>query len=368
MNRCNTSAAVPTIRLALVPDVALSGPFSYNARVAWSPDSDCVALFDPGDWIHIDPQSSSVALLDASTGKQRTVHRGHHRIPKALGWHPLGKLIVSGGVDQNLHVWYAETGLCRENASVFYGHWYWISSVACDPTGTYVASGDVEGTIHLVDLDCWDVYWTPQLGGWKRVTALAFSPDGHYLLSASQEGHGKTTVALWNVTRRKWERNWEFQQTSVRAFARSSDLLSVVVIGESTDTAIRRVDLIQIDGNDLLTLRGVISAAWIDQGDQLRVITSDGEVKDYHWTDLIDFDTYALSNALWLRRFGGLARGLVEHATSSSSDFQRLFPETAVPRSRITPFFSPTASRIAFVERGQVSFCTVHVYPHAATV
>ena len=355
----NTSPTVPATKLALVPDVALSGPFSYNTKVAWSPTSDWVALFDPGDWIRIGPEFPSIAILDASTGEQRAVHRGHHRVPNALGWHPLGELIASGGVDQNLHVWHAETGLCREHASVFYGHCNWISSVACDPSGKYVASGDVEGTIHLVDLTSWDVYWTPQLRGHVRVTALAFSPGGHWLLSASQEWHGETKITLWDVAAKEQRRTWRGTQAYVGNIIWSPDLCLFATIEVSVQTFVRMVHIVPIEGGALFPLWKAISAAWMDWGRRIRVVTHEGDIKDYEWVNLINFDTRAGTETSWLIRSGRERRRLVECATSGTKDYQHLFPQKPVPRSRVTAFHSPSASKVAFVEQGGVRLCSI---------
>jgi hypothetical protein len=100
---------------------------------------------------------------------------------------------------------------------------------------------------------------------------------------------------------------------------------------------------------------------WMDGGSRIRVLTGGGEIRDFVWKDLIEFKVYAGVEPAWLRRSGNRISGLVERAASEMEDYSSIFPESSVPRSIITPFFSPSGERIAFVEQGYIHLCSLRL-------
>ena len=74
--------------------------------------------------------------------------------------------------------------------------WRRVTAMAFSPDGKLLATADGDGTVRL---------WNPRTGqpigvpppavtDWRRVTGVAFSPDGMLLATASGDG----TVRLWN--------------------------------------------------------------------------------------------------------------------------------------------------------------------------
>ena len=69
-----------------------------------------------------------------------------------------------------------------------------ITSLAFLPGKSIVATGDLDGVIHIWSVENWQELATLQ-GHRQRVSGLAFSPDGSSLLSISSDG----TILLWGL-------------------------------------------------------------------------------------------------------------------------------------------------------------------------
>ncbi|EKQ69740.1 WD40 repeat-containing protein [Leptolyngbyaceae cyanobacterium JSC-12] len=82
------------------------------------------------------------------------------------------------------------------------GHTNWVSAIAISPNSRTLASGSLDGTINLWDLQTGELLNTLFA---ESVTSLAFSTDGTILASGSRllRGAGKNTaypIQLWNLT------------------------------------------------------------------------------------------------------------------------------------------------------------------------
>ncbi len=113
----------------------------------------------------------------------------------ALAFQPGGRWLAAGGGNQIIHLW----DLKRENPAVapviLSGHQGWIWSLAFSPDGSFLASGSEDGTSRVWDLRAADPSAQPLvLRQGERVGAVVFSPDGRWLATASG-----LDVRLWDL-------------------------------------------------------------------------------------------------------------------------------------------------------------------------
>src|SRR5205807_1052281 len=90
-----------------------------------------------------------------------------------------------------IRLWEVSTGQCL---NVLQGHAEWVRSVAFSPDGHLLVSGSNDHTIRLWDVSTGQCLNVLQ-GHTTCVASVTFSHDGSLLLSGSDDG----TMKLWNV-------------------------------------------------------------------------------------------------------------------------------------------------------------------------
>lgn len=108
----------------------------------------------------------------------------------AVAFSPDGKLLATGDVNHEIHVWQVSDGRPLLSCRVHEG---WIWSVAFSPDGKLLASS-ANRSVHI-----WDVQSgvrVQSLSGYSdRVFSVAFSPDGQWLATGSEDH----LVRVWEV-------------------------------------------------------------------------------------------------------------------------------------------------------------------------
>jgi WD40 repeat protein len=115
----------------------------------------------------------------------------HWAAVRCVAFHPKEPLAASGGADQVIRLWNAET---LEEKGVLPGHGAAVTCLAFSPKEQQLISGGDDGTVRL-----WDLAKRKQIrkfgGNSGAVSAVAFAPDGRLVLASS----GGATALLFEV-------------------------------------------------------------------------------------------------------------------------------------------------------------------------
>ena len=188
------------------------------------PGGACAAFAPDGKTIVVAGYDQTLTLCDVTTGKPVAEFKGFMERFNAVVFSPDGKTVATGGQNGTFaskgssHAW---NGFhprlwdvaTRSEISEFarhQGHYGWVLCLAFSPDSKTLVSGGGGG-----ELRWWDVAARKELGSpprqnngvtvtadfahQKDLFALAFSPDGKWLATGSEDN----TARLWNVRARK---------------------------------------------------------------------------------------------------------------------------------------------------------------------
>lgn len=141
-------------------------------------------------------------LIDAGTGEIRQELKGHRGYVAGVAFSPDSKRLATACEDEVARIWTLQN---EPTSVVLRGHAYPVTGVAWSSDGKLVATsaGDdtrptKPGQVKIWDAATGEIKHQFELHG-KAATGVAFSPDGHFLLSSSVDEH----VNVYDLTKDK---------------------------------------------------------------------------------------------------------------------------------------------------------------------
>lgn len=242
----------------------------------------------------------SIHIWNAATGQQR-LKLILHRIPSldprtiTIAWSPDGQFIAAGSNNEQVKIWNAETGQLtityreHSHSGNIVPKLGWILALAWSPDGRYIVSGGGGynlkstgfGEAWLFDksVHVWDAHTGKRISTYdahtKSVTSLAWSPDGRFIASADRNGQ----VHVWEPDSLTPAHIFGEHKKVVNALTWSPDSSCLASASDDTTVRIRHV----ATRNELYTYRGhtcnVNAVAWSPDG---KFIASGGNEKTIH--------------------------------------------------------------------------------------
>ncbi|MGE3230029.1 MAG: WD40 repeat domain-containing protein, partial [Hyphomicrobium sp.] len=171
-------------------------------------------------------QDWKVALWDTTTPSAPVqVIDAHEDAAQAVAYVTTGKgpRLASGGADKQVKLWNLDT---LDRIRTYRGHRDLITALAFSPDGKLLASASIDGNIRV---------WSTRSGRMRRlyghrgrVGSLSFSPDGKTLASSGADGQ----LRLWDVQRGRTLRTIIGHQGGVNAVSFAPDGAHLASAGE----------------------------------------------------------------------------------------------------------------------------------------
>jgi serine/threonine-protein kinase len=279
----SASVVAPALGTATLTDLRTRGAsvFRELATFGGPPATQAVSLSPVKDVLAVAGNDGAIRLWDlyqrAKVGTLRTLlheRTGHDALALCLAFSPDGKLLASGHVDANVHLWDVERG---HEVPVKLRHDAVVGALAFSPDGSALATGSVDSSLRL-----WDVA-AAYAGEARRelhrqpasVTAVAYAGGGEWLIT----GHSNKVLRMLDARTGRLLASMRGPEAPVTLVVPSPDGQHIAVV--SQDRLIRLFDL---SSREVVTVVGghrktTTSLSFLAEGKHLASVAQENEVQ-----------------------------------------------------------------------------------------
>jgi WD40 repeat protein len=174
----------PDVYASLLRTVAANEPIETYLHHGPGHDVYSVAFSPDASHLATGSLDGTISLWDRATRARTSAVHGHEGVVRSVAFAADGPL-VTGGDDGYVRFWSVEDGQLRSQAEKP-AHREAVTAVAVEHDGRLAASGSLDGTVLLWDLDTLEPRQPLPVD--SAVTSLAFSPDGSTIAIGTDAG------------------------------------------------------------------------------------------------------------------------------------------------------------------------------------
>jgi len=234
-----------------------------------------VAVSPDGRQIATGSDDTTAKIWDAASGRELLTLKGHRDWIKRVAFSPDGTRLVTASHDQTARVWDVVTG--RELFTLK-GHSGVVGSALFFPDGRRIVTGSWDTTAKIWDAETGRELLTLKGQTGKIWGALAISPNGQRIATASEDSADKTPI-IWDAATGR----------ELLRLRGNTDLITFLAFSPDNEriaTASKNKTVILWDaasGRELLTLKGhtsfVLCVAFSPDGQWIATSSADNTVK-----------------------------------------------------------------------------------------
>jgi WD40 repeat protein len=184
-----------------------------------------------------------------------------------------------------VHVWDATTGVL---SFIYRGHAAGVTAIAWSPDGHFMASASLDRTVQIWNVDTGQKISSYQ-GHAGMIYAVAWSPDGKCIASTNGGGTD-TTVHIWDVATGEKVLTYHGHAYWTRAVAWSPDGKRIVSASKDNSVQVWSAEHVPIIHSNRPQLQGgvltfrahtdsVFAVVWLPDGNHIASASGDGSVQ-----------------------------------------------------------------------------------------